>query len=117
MKKIGIVGTRRRDSQEAYSKVEQKFLEIYEEGDWLVSGGCPKGGDRFAEIIAKKFGVPIIIFYPDWKRYGRGAGIVRNTDIAKESDVIIACLARTPGGADDTVEKFEQLKEGKVSRL
>ncbi len=117
MKKIGIIGTRSRDSSGAYTKVEQKFLEIYEEGDWIVSGGCPKGGDRFAKVIAKKFGIPIITFYPNWKRYGRGAGLVRNPDIAKESDIIIACLAKTPGGTDDTLEKFELLKEGDIHRL
>lgn len=117
MKKIGIIGTRSRDSSGAYNKVEAMFLEIYEEGDMIVSGGCPKGGDRFAEVIAKKFGVPILIFYPNWKRYGGGAGIIRNTNIAKESDVIIACLARTPGGTDNTLEKFEVLKEGDIHRL
>ncbi len=114
MKKIGIIGTRSRDNSGAYNKVEAMFLEIYEQGDWIVSGGCPKGGDRFAEVIAKKFGVPIIIFYPDWKRYGRGAGIIRNTNIAKESDVIIATLSKTPGGTDDTIKKFNLLEKTEV---
>jgi len=43
MKRIGIVGSRRRNSEEDYRLLEKKFLEIYENGDELVSGGCPKG--------------------------------------------------------------------------
>ncbi len=54
MKKIGIIGTRRRDTAEAFSKIIAKFFEIYEPGDWIVSGGCQKGGDRFAEKLARE---------------------------------------------------------------
>ena len=54
MKKIGIIGTRRRNTGSAYKKTEEEFFKVYEDGDHIVSGGCPKGGDRFAEKIAKK---------------------------------------------------------------
>ncbi len=107
MKKIGIIGTRRRDNAQAYTQVEKAFLNIYKEGDWIVSGGCPKGGDRFAEVIAKKFGIPILIFHPNWDKYKKGAGFIRNVDIAKESDRLIACVStdRT-GGTEHTIKKY-----------
>jgi len=112
MKKIGIIGTRRRDSGVDRKLVREKFLEIYEPGDWIVSGGCPKGGDAFAEKIAKKFGVPILIFHPDWAQFGRAAGILRNGDIAERSDVIIACVAEDrTGGTEDTIKKFLKREE------
>jgi len=115
LKKIGIIGSRTRDSGLAFDLVKKKFLSIYEEGDQIVSGGCPKGGDRFAELIAKQLGIPILIFYPNWNKYKRGAGFVRNRDIANESDCIIACAAtdRT-GGTEDTIKKFEKLNRGEV---
>jgi hypothetical protein len=107
MKKIGIIGTRRRDGSVSYKKVEESFFEIYEDGDRIVSGGCPKGGDRFAEVIAKKYGIPILIFYPNWDKYKKGAGLVRNTFIAQNSDVLIACVATDrKGGTEDTIKKF-----------
>lgn len=108
---IGIIGTRRRDTGGAQKVIEEKFLEIYKPGDWICSGGCPKGGDRFAEIIAKKYAVPILIFYPDWNKKGKGAGLIRNGDIADSSDLLIACVAtdRT-GGAEDTIRKFLKKK-------
>jgi len=108
MKIIGIIGTRKRDRAADYRLVEEKFFSIYNSGDWICSGGCPKGGDRFAEKIAKKYGIPILIFYPDWNRYGKGAGFIRNTFIAEKSDYLIACVTDDRiGGTEDTIKKFE----------
>ena len=106
MKHIGIVGSRRRDGLKDYHVVREAFDVVYEVGDIIVSGGCPKGGDRFAENIAEEKGVPTIIFNANW-RLGRHAGFLRNTDIANKSDVLIACVAEDrEGGTEDTIRKF-----------
>ena len=112
---IGIVGTRRRDSHHDYLKTLCKFKQIYKPGDRIVSGGCPEGGDRFAEKIAKDMQIPILIHYAAWNRLGKGAGFLRNTDIAEDADVLIAVVApdRT-GGTEDTIRKFLRLKRGRV---
>lgn len=106
MKVIGIVGSRRRANVKDFQKIEKKFLELYEEGDRIVSGGCPQGADSFAEIIAKKHQVPITIHYARWNSYGKRAGFKRNTDIVTDADLIIATPApdRT-GGTEDTIKK------------
>ena len=117
MKKIGIIGTRKKNGTSTYRAILDQFLEIYEEGDWIVSGGCRKGGDRFADKIAKDEGIPILTIYPNYKRYGRGATLVRNGPVAEISDVIIASvmnpedgidevLKRKSGGTEDTLRKY-----------
>jgi hypothetical protein len=58
MKKIGIIGSRRRASDADFESLKAKFQEVYETGDEIVSGGCSCGGDRFAEMIAKKQQIP-----------------------------------------------------------
>ena len=109
---IGIVGSRRRDEREDMRACVEAFNKIYRQGDRLVSGGCPQGGDRFAEMIAKQMGLIITIHYPDWEGIGRGAGFVRNTRIAEDCDVLIALVAEDrTGGTEDTVRKA--LKLGK----
>lgn len=109
MKTIGIIGTRHRDSDADLLLVKAAFLKAYQPGDRICSGLCPRGGDRFAVLLAKKYNTPTLWFPADWKQYGRGAGFVRNTDIARESDILIACVAadRT-GGTEDTIVKWKQ---------
>ncbi len=113
MKYIGIIGTRRRDSQKDYKIVRKAFLNICKREDKIVSGGCSKGGDRFAEILVDHFLTPIIIYKPKW-HLGRHAGLMRNTDIAKKSDILIACIAKDrKGGTEDTIKKFIAINDRK----
>ena len=117
MKKIGVVGSRRRDSAKDWDLVEKAVLDVYERGDWLVSGGCPRGADNFAEKIAYRHGMRIAIYNAWWNGPdGKRAGFVRNGDIAKSSDVLIACVAPDRmGGTEDTVRKFQKAHpEGKL---
>lgn len=113
VKRIGIVGTRRRDSIHSdLPKVKKAFLDIKTDPTMIISGGCPQGGDKFAELIAKNEQVPILIHYAQWNKHGKSAGFVRNGDIARDSEVLIACVAadRT-GGTEDTIKKFLQLNK------
>ncbi len=116
MKTIGIVGSRSRNSIQDLAAVSKAFMEIYEYGDRMVSGGCPKGGDKFADDIARGRGMTIITHYPEWypdsSRYpDKSAGFKRNTKIAQDADVLIACVsADRAGGTEDTIRKFVAFK-------
>lgn len=111
MKTIGIIGSRRRDSKEDLELCRKTFLEIYEEGeDSLVSGGCPKGGDRFCQIFAEEYGIPIKIHYAEWDKYGKAAGFKRNAYIAKDADVLICVVAEDRiGGTENTIATATKL--------
>jgi hypothetical protein len=116
--KIGIIGSRKRNTEEDLKNTTDAFHKLRKEypDATIVSGGNTRGGDHFAEIIACLEKIPIKIFYADWEQYGRAAGFVRNTDIAKESDILIACIheSRT-GGTEDTIKKFKIFHpEGKI---
>jgi len=54
--------------------------------DEIVSGGA-KGVDTLAEIYAKDKNIPITIFKPDWNKYGKAAGVLRNCEMAKYCDI------------------------------
>jgi hypothetical protein len=126
MKKIGIIGTRKRNIRTDYQIVKDAFFEIYEDGDFIVSGHCPKGGDAFAEKIAFDYGIPILLFPP--KKHTRKEYFARNTLIAQYSDCIIACLVRPSepiddillrqsGGSEDTLKKFINLFNNNKTRI
>ncbi len=108
---IGIVGSRRRDDDLSMSKCYKAFEEIYVKGDIIVSGGCPRGGDRFAEVFARNVGATIIIHHADWSK-GKTAGFERNTTIAMNADVIIAVVAEDrTGGTEDTIKKATRFRK------
>lgn len=109
MKTIGIIGSRRRNSIEDYRKCEKVFFEHYEKGDRIVSGGCSRGGDNFAELIAELNNIPIIIHKANWD-LGKHAGFLRNTDIARDADILICVVASDrKGGTEDTIFKAENM--------
>ncbi len=108
-KTIGIVGTRRRNSIKDFEIVHAKFLKHYKEGDTICSGLCPRGADNFAVMLSERYNTKTLWFPANWNKYGRAAGFIRNTDIAENSDILIACIAsdRT-GGTEDTIRKFQR---------
>jgi hypothetical protein len=110
MKTIGIIGSRRRDSDSDFVECRKVFLSVYEKGDTLVSGGCPRGGDRYAEILAKEYNVPIKIHKAEWDKYGKSAGFKRNVYIAQDADVVIAvCAEDRTGGTENTIFLAQKL--------
>lgn len=54
----------------------------------IVSGGA-KGADTLGERYAKERGYKILIFQPQWKTYGRSAGIRRNNQMADAAQAAI----------------------------
>jgi len=112
---IGIIGSRRRNETSDKQLIETKLINLINdygvENLKICSGGCPKGGDKFAEELALKYRIPKIIYKADWNKNGRIAGFIRNTYIAETSDILIACVASDrKGGTEDTIKKFKKMK-------
>jgi hypothetical protein len=63
---------------------------------WLINGGA-SGADEFARQWAESNAVPVTVFKPDWKLYGKSAGSKRNGEMLYEGrpDIVLAF----PGGA------------------
>lgn len=108
---VGIVGSRRRNTYLDKALIEKELLKLLDENKdiTICSGGCKQGGDRFAEELALKYKLQKKIFPADWSKHGKAAGIIRNTDIALTSEILIACVSsdRT-GGTEDTIKKFKK---------
>lgn len=76
----------------------------------VISGRAP-GGDELGERWAKEHGHEIIPYEPDWKRYGRGAGFIRNTDMVlqlEHNDEAIGFWDGISTGTKDTIDKLKQ---------
>ena len=55
----------------------------------VISGGA-NGVDKRGEQYARDKDLPMRRFLADWRRYGRGAGAVRNAEMAEHAEALIA---------------------------
>ena len=88
--KIVVAGCRTYENYTEAKLFLDECLEEYKEKTTLIflSGGC-KGADRLGERYAKENGYQIIPYPALWQKYGKGAGLIRNKEMAKDCDLAI----------------------------
>ena len=110
--RIIICGGRHFNDYEALEeKVDQVLdsLEMEISQIEIVSGHCVRA-DRLGEQYAENHQVKCSVFPAEWKKHGRSAGPLRNSQMiryASESDrpVVIAFVSPRSRGTKDTVRK------------
>ena len=103
--KVAVIGSR---TFSDYKLVKETLSTI--NITLLVSGGA-MGADSLGEQYANLNKIPTKIFYPDWKKYGKKAGFIRNSDIIKESEMVIAFWDGKSKGTLDSIKKAEELNK------
>lgn len=67
--------------------------------EYVVVHGGAKGADSIADEVARQIGFEVQVYPADWAKYGRGAGFVRNAQMASVAD---ECLAFWDGESRGT---------------
>ena len=112
MTKIAVVGSRDFDDYTLFESVMDDFLR--DKGQVLFVSGGANGADKLAEEYAKVHDIEIIIYKAEWKRYGRGAGFVRNKKIWDESDMGIAFWDGKSKGTQHSFKLAEKMGKALV---
>jgi len=110
MKKINIaiVGSRTFDDYNRMKSVMDTFIDIHKEKEICIVSGGARGADLLGERYAKESGLEFKCFPADWGKHGRVAGFVRNKDIVKESDRIVAFWNNKSSGTKNTLDEAER---------
>jgi len=100
--RVGIVGSRTFND---YSKMKEEFLNLYsvEDIECIFSGGAI-GADSLARKLAEDLGIEIVEILPDWNKYGKSAGYIRNQVIVASSDEILAFWDGRSRGTNHTLD-------------
>jgi hypothetical protein len=96
--KFAVVGSRNITDYEYVVNILKQY-----EISHIVSGGA-NGIDSMAEQYANEHNIPTTIYKPDWKKYGRGAGFVRNKQIIDDSDCVIAIWDGVSKGTKNSID-------------
>lgn len=70
-----------------------------------VLSGTAQGADSLGELWAKQNNIPVERYPANWNKYGKIAGFLRNSEMVKKADAIIAFWDGTSRGTKDTIEK------------
>lgn len=103
--KVAIIGSRSiNDYQWLLDAVDQSGYRITE----VVSGGAV-GVDRLASRFAEETNLPFKLFPPDYEAHGKAAPHVRNSEIAKYCDSMIAVWDGQSAGSKSMMSKVTSL--------
>lgn len=104
---VAVVGSR------SLVKMEEEIIHILpdfvEESDRLISGGA-KGVDSAVQEFARRKGRTIIIHYPNWRKFGKKAGFIRNVAIVADADKLVAFWDGMSAGTKHSIFVAQQKK-------
>jgi hypothetical protein len=86
--KVIIAGSRDFDDYNGLCKYCDHVLQNQKEIE--IVSGTAKGADQLGEKYATERGYAIKKFPADWDKHGRSAGYIRNEEMAKYADALIA---------------------------
>ena len=107
---IAIVGGRDFNDYSLLKESILAYIDTHEKPKNIVSGGA-KGADTLAVQFAAEMGIPLLVFKPDYQKYGRGATLVRNTQIIENAEVVFAFWDGQSKGTKDSIKKAEKLEK------
>jgi hypothetical protein len=78
--------------------------------DTIVSGGA-MGADAYAREFAKKKGLKLIEYFPNYAKYGKVAPLERNKQIVDECDSVLAFWDGSSKGTKYTIDYAKRMNK------
>lgn len=89
--RVIIAGGREYDDYDLLRERCDFYLQNkFNEEDVIIVSGHAKGADTLGERYAQERGLACEQYPADWERYGRGAGPIRNEQMANVANALIA---------------------------
>mgnify|MGYP003528564085 FL=1 len=95
-----------------YELLKRKVLiytnEVNKDNLIVVVSGKAKGADSFGEKLAKEIGWKVLEYPADWDSNGKSAGYIRNIEMAKNADALIAFWDKKSRGTKHMIDAAEK---------
>ena len=89
------------------------LCEAIKKIDWkptvVISGGA-KGADKLGELYSKNNNLKLECYPAEWKKYGKSAGYIRNSEMAKNAEALIALWDGVSKGTKHMIELAKKKK-------
>lgn len=104
MSKVLITGSR------SWADKDTIATALKEIGATEIAQGGATGADCLAWRVAAELHIPCRTYQADWKKHGRGAGLIRNTEMLNEfkPDVVLAFWDGSSKGTAHMIETSQR---------
>ena len=111
--RLAIIGSREFDNyRQLESTMSRWFYDV--ENNYLITeviSGNANGADKLGAQWAKENKIKLTEFLPDWKTYGKSAGFIRNVDIIKNCDMVLAFWNSVSKGTASSLKLAKEQKK------
>jgi len=104
--RVAVVGSRDFPSQ----VIVERFVYMLPK-QWTVVSGGARGVDSWAADTALHHRRDVLVYKAEWAKFGKSAGFVRNNQIVRDVDVIVAFHHNNSHGTKHTIQLARYLKK------
>lgn len=104
--KIAVIGSRDFPNQYLVERVVYLFPR-----NWIVVSGGARGVDTWAAETAKHHRRKTEVKHAEWGKYGKSAGFIRNNEIVRSADLVIAFWSGNSKGTKHTIQLAKYLNK------
>ncbi len=108
MFRVIVAGGRDFADYKLLSEMMDEYLSKVTDDIFIVCGQA-RGADTLGEQYAKEHGYQVNYFPANWNRFGKSAGYIRNTEMAKNADALVAFWDGASLGTKHMIATAEQL--------
>jgi hypothetical protein len=111
MLRILVCGSRDWSEEKPIRQALEKYVE---DNPVIITGGA-RGADTIAHNIAVEFGLETEVYVPDWNKYGKAAGPIRNKEMLIEGKpTLVLAFAKDLENSRGTKNMVEQSRKAGV---
>ena len=108
---VAIIGSRNFTNSKFAEKTLNNLVKDRNLKITIIYSGAAKGADKIGAIWGRKNNIEVIEFIPEWDKYKKAAGFMRNSLIIENADIIIAFYDMKSKGTADSLKKAKELNK------
>ena len=106
--RIAVIGERKFNDYKAMESILSSFIRIHKEKDICIVSGEAIGADTLAKRYASESGLDFQCFHADRNKHGLVAGFIRDKEIIKNCDSVIAFYNGKSSGTKNALDEAER---------
>ena len=106
--RVCVAGGRDFNNYDSLKSILDRFLKRHKDSEIIIISGHARGADSLGERYAAENGLSFETFPADWEKHGKKAGFLRNNEMAKISNVLIAFWDGKSRGTKNMIEQMDK---------